>query len=127
MYSQNGGSYDSLRSSYKEPSREDSLKLLRIRNPWGQDDSWNGKWSSESKSWDDVTDELKANLKYNESEGNFYISYDDFCKNFDDVQFVHVNMNAFYDSTEPSNLEFNWKLNQIIGEWIPGKNSGGNK
>ena len=36
-------------------------------------------------------------------------------------------MNAFYDSTEPNNLEFNWKLNQIIGEWIPGKNSGGNK
>lgn len=101
------------------------LKIIlyeRLRNPWGEDVSWKGNWNSTSTSWDKISDELKTSLKYKENDGQFYMSFKDFCSNFDDVQLVHVNLNAF-DTV--SNEQYKFKLQQFNGEWIPGKNSGG--
>lgn len=51
------------------------------------------------------------------------MSFKDFCTNFDDVQFVHVNLNAF--TTVSNDTQYKFNLQQFNGEWIPGKNSGG--
>lgn len=100
-----------------------------MRNPWGQDDSWKGNWSKTSKSWSNVSEELKNILQFDQLAEQFFISLTDFCTNFDVVQFVHVNMNAFYEksSIEGDGTNYQFQLKQFEGEWIPGKNSGGMK
>ena len=47
------------------------LKLLKIRNPWGNFE-WNGEYGDKSKNW---TPELKKKLNYTQSDdGDFYMT-----------------------------------------------------
>ncbi|EGT57259.1 hypothetical protein CAEBREN_09424 [Caenorhabditis brenneri] len=57
-----------------------SLRMLRIRNPWGRSD-WKGKWSDEWTGW---TDEmiLKLHLLQNSIPGAFWMEFSDFIKYF---------------------------------------------
>lgn len=55
------------------------LKLIKCRNPWGNTE-WKGAWSDDSNLW---TDDLKEQVGFTaENDGTFFISYDDFRKNF---------------------------------------------
>lgn len=36
--------------------------ILRIRNPWGNDDEWNGAWSDNANEWQSVSDEQKQQM-----------------------------------------------------------------
>lgn len=56
----------------------DKVKLVLLRNPWG-DFEWNGDWSDKSDLW---TDDIKKQCEYNDDEGLFWMSYDDVCKYF---------------------------------------------
>ena len=52
-----------------------TIKLLKIRNPWGHKE-WNGDWSDKSKLW---TDDLKKKLGYEDvDDGIFWMNFDDF-------------------------------------------------
>ena len=95
-----------------------------MRNPWGEDVSFKGDWNSTSPRWNGVSDELKQHLKCFENDGQFYISFKDFRLNFDEVQFVHTNMNAMYDE-ENSGSDGVWQSKSFKGEWIAGVNAGG--
>jgi hypothetical protein len=53
-------------------------QLLRVRNPWGTG-VWGGKWSAGSKEW---TNDNKELVDYKEEDGVFYITVEDFLKNF---------------------------------------------
>lgn len=56
-----------------------SLKLIKIRNPWGSKE-WNGDWSDNSTLW---TDDLKQKLEFeSKDDGIFFISYEDYMKFF---------------------------------------------
>ena len=56
----------------------DSLKLLKIRNPWGSGFEWNGDFGDKSSRW---TSELKAKVKFEDtSDGIFYMTFSDFLK-----------------------------------------------
>lgn len=94
-----------------------------MRNPWGEDVSYKGNWSDTSNTWNNVSDELQKALNCFEKDGQFYISFKDFRLNFDEVQFVHTNMNAMYD--EASTENGTWQAEQLQGEWIVGQNAGG--
>jgi hypothetical protein len=57
----------------------DIVKLLKIRNPWGNLE-WNGDWSDQSNLW---TDEHKKQVGYsNTDDGSFFIDFLDFLKFF---------------------------------------------
>lgn len=56
-----------------------NLRLLKIRNPWGQFE-WRGDYADNSPLWND---ELKRKVNYtNEDDGIFYMSFPDFLKYF---------------------------------------------
>ena len=56
-----------------------SLKLVKIRNPWGQFE-WNGDYGDNSNLW---TPDLKKKVKYEKTDdGIFYMKLEDFLKYF---------------------------------------------
>lgn len=37
-------------------------KLIRIRNPWGNDVEWTGAWSDDSEEWNSMSEDEKSEL-----------------------------------------------------------------
>ena len=62
-------------------------RLLNIRNPWGTFE-WDGDWSDKSSLW---TKEMKAEVKpvLEDNDGTFWMSYNDFIKQFNGVNASH--------------------------------------
>ena len=63
-------------------------RLLNIRNPWGTFE-WDGAWSDKSPLW---TEEMKHELNpvLDENDGTFWISYEDFIKQFNGINICRV-------------------------------------
>jgi calpain, invertebrate len=115
----------------KKKDKEKSIRLLKMRNPWGEGTNyakWNGAWSSGKSDWDHIDKKLRNTLTIDgQKDGQFYISYEDFCEFFDCVNLVHISLDAFYDSTSPEyDMDIRWHEQRISSEWITGKNAGGN-
>jgi calpain-5 len=123
----NGGSYDTLREDLNSNKNErDSIRLVKMRNPWGQKKSFTGPWSAGKRDWRQVSDNIRHKLSVDEQlDGEFYMNYNDYKVIFSDIDFVHVNMNAFYDSTSHDYNNYKWHETSFQGQWIPGKNAGG--
>lgn len=97
-----------------------------MRNPWGHESSWNGSWCAKSKQWGKIDPILRKSLNAEHQNGGlFYISLEDFVKVFDNIDFVHVNLNAFYDPNSSGYTQYKWQCKDYHGEWRPGVNSGG--
>lgn len=70
-----------------EAWEEGDLKLLKLRNPWGETE-WEGDWSDGSKLW---TAEMMIKLKHTfGDDGVFWISYKDFLKHFPCINRVRL-------------------------------------
>lgn len=39
-----------------------SIPLLRIRNPWGNEQEWNGAWSDNSKEWKYISQQQRDEM-----------------------------------------------------------------
>lgn len=65
-----------------------NVKLLKIRNPWGQFE-WDGDWSDHSACW---TEEMKQafNPVLDEDDGTFWMSFKDFVSNFESLDVCRV-------------------------------------
>lgn len=102
------------------------IKLIRVRNPWGNEVEWRGSFSDNSYEWKRISDDVKKELDYkNLPNGEFWMNFDDFYKSFDSLQICEVTPDAYSDELlkEDNNLE--WKLAAYHGEWVPGESSGG--
>ena len=61
----------------------DTVKLVKIRNPWGQHE-WKRDWSDESEKWDNVSDSEKVRIGYtNKDDGGFWMSFHDWTDQFE--------------------------------------------
>jgi calpain len=38
------------------------VPLMRIRNPWGNDQEWNGAWSDNSEEWNAISEEMRKDM-----------------------------------------------------------------
>ena len=59
------------------------LKVLEMRNPWGNEHEWNGQWKDDDNSnW---TPELRQqhNMAEPKPDGRFFMPFEDFIKFFD--------------------------------------------
>merc|ERR1719265_170081 len=61
------------------------VRLVRLRNPWGDDHEWNGAWSDKCKLWEEhpeVDDHVERLLGHprdpEEDDGIFWMSWEDF-------------------------------------------------
>jgi hypothetical protein len=102
------------------------IRLLKLRNPLGTAKSWKGAWSYQSKKWRNLEQSIKDryNLDLNVN-GDFYISYQDFVKNFEQLDVAHIHLGAFYDEYSSNSARFNWICKQHFGQFVKGKNAGG--
>jgi hypothetical protein len=60
---------------------EYDLKLMKIRNPWGAK-VWKGDYSSTSNLWTENLKKAIGQNEFNISKGTFFISFEDYVKNF---------------------------------------------
>ena len=64
--------------------------ICNFRNPWGRGE-WNGPWSERSWEWDSLSDRDKELLSVRvRNEGEFWMSFDDFAKQFSHLDLVHI-------------------------------------
>ncbi|GMR39365.1 hypothetical protein PMAYCL1PPCAC_09560, partial [Pristionchus mayeri] len=103
--------------------------LVRIRNPWGNEQEWNGPWSDNSSEWQGVPDDVKADmgLKY-ERDGEFWMSFDDYMRNFEKMEICNLGpdvMNEVYQMTGVKAATAQWATNTHDGAWIRNQTAGG--
>ena len=71
---------------------ENNIKLVQLRNPWGDDHEWNGDWCDASHKWADFPSVSQALNPDHSSDGLFWMAWDDFMAIFDDVQICAMTM-----------------------------------
>ncbi|XP_018083982.1 calpain 3 L homeolog isoform X3 [Xenopus laevis] len=97
-----------------------SVKLVRLRNPWGQVE-WNGSWSDNAKEWAIVDKSEKGRLQHQvQEDGEFWMSYDDFMKNFTKTEICNLTP----DALDSDSLHV-WTVSVNEGRWVRGCSAGG--
>uniref|UniRef100_U3JLJ3 Calpain-9 n=1 Tax=Ficedula albicollis TaxID=59894 RepID=U3JLJ3_FICAL len=96
------------------------VRLIRIRNPWGQVE-WNGPWSDNSAEWSSVSPSEQRRLSQAAREdGEFWMKFEDFKVHFDKVEICNLTPDALEDSTAHK-----WEVTIHQGSWVRGATAGG--
>ncbi|NWH98878.1 CAN5 protein, partial [Tichodroma muraria] len=91
--------------------KAEKLFMIRLRNPWGKKE-WHGAWSDSSEEWKKVSDSERKNLGLTvENDGEFWMTFEDWCKNFTDVDICRT-VNTSYFS-----LHKTWEKEMMYGAW----------
>ena len=53
------------------------------------------------------------------------MSFENFVNTFDTIDFVHIDMNAFYSAQETNDNPINWICQTYNGKWVANKTAGG--
>ncbi|XP_058462303.1 calpain-B-like isoform X2 [Malaya genurostris] len=105
------------------PRAKGKIQLLRLRNPWGNSNEWNGAWSDKSPEWKFIPDETKREIGLIfEVDGEFWISFQDFVRYFDRVELCNLNPNCPIVRQREG---YPWKQSSFEGEWAIGSTAGG--
>ncbi|XP_062973735.1 calpain-3 [Elgaria multicarinata webbii] len=98
----------------------EKLKLVRLRNPWGQVE-WNGAWSDSSNEWNSIDNAEKIRLQHKVAEdGEFWISFQDFLRFFTKLEICNLTP----DTLEADKLH-TWTVSVTEGRWVRGCTAGG--
>ncbi|XP_018590730.1 calpain-3-like isoform X4 [Scleropages formosus] len=104
----------------KGEQKETRIRLVRLRNPWGQVE-WNGPWSDNSKEWLSISKAEKEKLQQqNAEDGEFWMSFDDFKKNFTKIEICNLTPDALEDDKIHK-----WTVSVNEGRWVRGCSAGG--
>ncbi|TRY70816.1 hypothetical protein TCAL_10003 [Tigriopus californicus] len=127
-YAKLHGSYESLKGGSTGEAMVDftgQIPLVRIRNPWGNEAEWNGAWSDGSPEWQYIPDDEKEILGINfEHDGEFWMSYKDFMKYFDQIEICNLTPDSLEDSEAFCDRP-RWEVTSWEGVWLPDKSAGG--
>jgi hypothetical protein len=89
-----------------------TLRLLELRNPWGNQQEWNGAWGDSSATWSDhpeVARQLFGKDKAAKADGLFWMTFEDFQQIFNGVEVCKKKMPtkraAFDGSVAPRTLQ----------------------
>ncbi|XP_072514107.1 calpain-9 [Salminus brasiliensis] len=100
--------------------RGKKVRLIRVRNPWGQVE-WNGPWSDSSREWSVVDKAVKIRLLENATDdGEFWMEFEDFKANYDRVEICNLTPDSLTDDSKKK-----WVVNMLEGNWIRGTTAGG--
>ncbi|KAI1902614.1 hypothetical protein AGOR_G00017740 [Albula goreensis] len=94
-------------------------KLVRIRNPWGEVE-WTGPWSDDSREWGSVDPSIRARLHNRSEDGEFWMSFSDFLREFSRLEICNLTA----DALQSSQLK-KWSSSLYTGEWRRGSTAGG--
>jgi len=74
-------------SKITNDERYKNLKLVKLRNPWGQGE-WTGKWSDKDKLWSE--DLIKLTDKEDRDDGIFFMEWDDLIKYYNKITVCEI-------------------------------------
>ncbi|XP_052833668.1 calpain-2 catalytic subunit isoform X1 [Octopus bimaculoides] len=104
------------------------VNLIKLRNPWGEKE-WNGPWSDSSEEWNGLTEEerKRTNLEVKD-DGEFWMDFNDFLKNFSVIEMCHVDPFTItsFEGTEEKTSARKWHTFREDGQWLKKITSGGN-
>ncbi|XP_056419623.1 calpain-8-like [Hyla sarda] len=96
-----------------------TVQLIRLRNPWGFQE-WKGAWSDGSNEWNNVDDNIRAELHVQREEGEYWIPFSDFLKEFYRADICDISLSETFSVDK-----FKWLLTEFHGSWKKGQSSGG--
>nr|XP_020496015.1 calpain-1 catalytic subunit-like [Labrus bergylta] len=99
--------------------RGNLTKLVRIRNPWGEVE-WTGAWSDSSREWDSVDRSVRSRLQNRSEDGEFWMSFNDFLREFTRLELCNLTADALQNSQLKK-----WSSSLYQGEWRRGSTAGG--
>ncbi|CAG5132389.1 unnamed protein product, partial [Candidula unifasciata] len=103
------------------PYIDRAAKLIRVRNPWGNT-QWDGEWCDGGDEWKRVPEVVKKELDVTaQDEGEFWMSYSDFRKEYSCMIICNVSPDFDHDGISDK-AEYQV---QLRGRWEKGFNSGG--
>lgn len=107
------------------------IPLLRIRNPWGNEQEWNGKWSDNSSEWHELSSDVKKDMGLSFAhDGEFWMSYDDFIANFEKMEICNLGPDVMDEISQMTGVNAKaatnaWAANSHDGSWRRGTTAGG--
>lgn len=97
------------------------IPMVRVRNPWGNECEWKGSWSDQSQEWKFISESEKRELGLTFGhDGEFWMSFQDFTKNFQKVEICHLGVEGMDDDGKGF-----WKASNLEGAWHKRVNAGG--
>ncbi|XP_078130205.1 calpain-3b isoform X1 [Sander vitreus] len=103
-----------------EVAKDTRIRLIRLRNPWGWV-LWKGPWSANSKEWSTISTADKGNLKKQTvEESEFWMSFDDFQRNFTKLEMCNLTPDTLQGDERHS-----WTVSVNEGRWVRGSSAGG--
>ncbi|XP_029941537.1 calpain-1 catalytic subunit [Salarias fasciatus] len=109
----------SVTAVYEVVYRGNMTKLVRIRNPWGEVE-WTGPWSDDSREWDSVDRGVRGQLQNRSEDGEFWMSFSDFLREFTRLEICNLTADALQNSQLKK-----WSTSLYQGEWRRGSTAGG--
>jgi calpain len=99
-----------------------SITLLRIRNPWGNDQEWNGPWSDNAPEWQYVSYEQRQKMQVEfKHDGEFWMDFGDFVREFEELEACNLGpavMNEIAEMTGVDQVQQSpWTEFQTDGQW----------
>uniref|UniRef100_UPI00398F662A calpain-14-like n=1 Tax=Pristiophorus japonicus TaxID=55135 RepID=UPI00398F662A len=101
---------------YKNRTEE----LVRVRNPWGNQTEWNGRWSDRSVQWSRIDPEVKERLLLSRNDGEFWMAMQDFTAQFSELTICSLTPDFLKGENQQK-----WALSLHRGSWRIGSNAGG--
>ncbi|XP_066565887.1 calpain-10 isoform X1 [Amia ocellicauda] len=103
--------------------KEQDLRLLRIRNPWGRR-CWGGAWGHSGEGWSQLELDCAKDLLSRTEEGEFWVEEQEFLREFDEVTVAYpISEKGFLQSIHTGRELPHTQ--QVSGSWVKGHSAGG--
>uniref|UniRef100_A0A915DFL9 Calpain catalytic domain-containing protein n=1 Tax=Ditylenchus dipsaci TaxID=166011 RepID=A0A915DFL9_9BILA len=97
-------------------SSNGKVPLLRIRNPWGNDQEWNGAWSDNSREWNQLSNDTKKDMGLTFAhDGEFWMSFNDFMDNFEKMEICNLGPDVMEEVKQMTGVNGSWRQGQTAG------------